>query len=207
MTPSSPRRPKAIVFDLGKVLLHFDFAIAARAIAPLTRVEPEGVRIAIDQSPLLHQLESGRIDFNRFIDEARSVTGYTGDNATFRRAFADIFEPIPAMIEFHASLHDAGIPTFILSNTNEVAVEFITARYPFFQTFKGHVFSHEVGCMKPAPAIYEAVERLAGFSGADLFFIDDRPENVEAAWARGWQGIVHADPAITIRECTSRLAG
>lgn len=205
MTSPSHRRPKAVIFDLGKVLLHFDFSIAARAIAPLTRVDSERVRIAIDQSPLLHDLESGRIGFDRFIDEARALTGYSGDNDTFRRLFADIFEPIQDMVGFHASLRDAGIPTYILSNTNDVAIDFVRAHHPFFNTFTGHVLSYEVGCMKPAAPIYEATEHLAGLSGADLLFIDDRPENVEAAWARGWQGIIHHDPAVTIRECQARL--
>jgi len=207
MSSTPTRPPKAIVFDLGNVLVRVDYGIAARAMSLLSRGDALQVRQAIDQSPLLHELESGRIDFERFTEEVRAQIGYTGDQAAFRRTFSDIFAPIPAMIDFHASLRDAGIPTFILSNTNDAAVEFITAQYPFFQTFTGYVFSHQVGCMKPAMGIYEAVEKLAGFSGADLFFIDDRSENVEAAWARGWQGIVHSDPAVTIRECTSRLAG
>ena len=48
---------KAVVFDLGKVLLDFDYSIAARRIAAASKVPPERIRDFIDHSPLLFRLE------------------------------------------------------------------------------------------------------------------------------------------------------
>ena len=60
--------------------------------------------------------------------------------------------------------------------------------------------------MKPKPAIYEAVERASGLDGPGLFFIDDRAENIDAALARGWHGIVHSNPRDTMEACRAWLA-
>ena len=205
MTSSPPVRP-AVVFDLGMVLISVAYRRAAQALAPLCAVDADAVQRALDQSPLLHAFESGQIPFATFVGKFRSSTGYRGDDATFRAMFADIFEPLPEMIRFLGALRDERIPTYLLSNTNEIAVEHVARSYPFYRLFTGHVLSHEVGCMKPKAPIYEAVERMAGTSGANLFFIDDRAENIDAAHARGWHGIVHNDPLATIQACRRWLA-
>jgi HAD superfamily hydrolase (TIGR01509 family) len=52
--------------------------------------------------------------------------------------------------------------------------------------------------MKPQTRIYELVEEMAGLRGEDLFYIDDRDENIHAAVARGWQAVHHVKPAQTL---------
>jgi HAD superfamily hydrolase (TIGR01509 family) len=51
--------------------------------------------------------------------------------------------------------------------------------------------------MKPAAKIYEALENLTGKRGADLIYIDDRPENIATGAARGWRTILHETPEQT----------
>ncbi len=65
------------------------------------------------------------------------------------------------MIELHAELRQRGFKTYIFSNTNDLAIEHIRRNFPFFQNFDGYIFSYEVKSMKPGPAIYEALERMA----------------------------------------------
>jgi FMN phosphatase YigB (HAD superfamily) len=199
--------PKAVVFDLGKVLLNFDYGRAAEALAPLTRIDAASIRQLIDQSPLLHQFETGLISFDQLLGIFTQETGYRGDVKTFHTAFGDIFSEIPPMVELHRQLHARGIPTHVLSNTNEIAVEWVRKGFPFFAHFNSYIYSHEVRAMKPAPAIYAALESSAGFTGPDLLYIDDRPENIDAAIERGWQSLLHHDPAVTIPEVWRRLAG
>ena len=88
-----------------------------------------------------------------------------------------------------------GIPTYIFSNTNDLAIEHIRRNFPFFANFAGYIFSHEVRAMKPAAKIYEDLERMSGKHGADILYLDDRQENVDAGAARGWQVILQTDPA------------
>ncbi|MGA9450427.1 MAG: HAD-IA family hydrolase, partial [Verrucomicrobiia bacterium] len=78
--------------------------------------------------------------------------------------------------------------------TNDLAVEHIRRNFPFFKKFDGYIFSYEVGAMKPEAKIYEVLEKLAGRSGADILYLDDRPENVAAGAARGWRAILHETP-------------
>lgn len=190
-----PPRPRAVVFDLGKVLLDFDYQIALRRLLPRCRIRAEELQRLLLQDRLLVDYETGRIPTAEFIARLTAATGYQGTEAEFRAGFGDIFTPIGPMVALHAELRARRVPVYVLSNTNELAVDFIRSRYPWFAEFDGHVLSYEHGAMKPDPALYEVTERLSGCRGAELFYYDDRPENVAAALARGWQAVVHADPA------------
>ncbi len=190
--------PAAVVFDLGKVLLDFNYARTAQALTPLSRVDEDTFRRALDQSDLLMRFETGHLTREEMYAEVVRVTGYRGDFPSFAEAFGDIFTEIPEMIQLHGQLQAAQIPTYIFSNTNGLAVDFIHRRFPFFRTFTGYVYSHEVRCMKPQPTIYEAVERMSQRRGTDLLYIDDRVENVQAGAARGWQVIHHLSVPETV---------
>ena len=72
------------------------------------------------------------------------------------------------MVEIHARLRRRGIPTYIFSNTNELAVGHIRSSYPFFSEFDGYILSYEHGAMKPAAKLYEVVERQTGRRGAEI---------------------------------------
>jgi HAD superfamily hydrolase (TIGR01509 family) len=197
--------PQAVVFDLGKVLLDFDYGIAVRNLSPFIPGGPAAARRALQETDLLAQYERGQISTSVFFGEVRKITRLSCDFATFEEHFCDIFTEIPAMIALHAAVRALGLPTYILSNTNDLQAQFIRRRFPFFSQFDGYVLSFEHGCMKPAPKLYDVVERLAQRRGAELIYMDDRPENVETARERGWQAIVHASPEVTQR--TLRQAG
>ena len=188
-------QPKVVVFDLGKVLVDFDYGIAARKLATLAKVPPDDVRRLVDQSPLLVQLETGLMNSARFFREVCAATGFCGDQKQFDALFADIFSPIDAMIDLHARLR---VPTYIFSNTNDIAVRHIRERFPFFANFTGHIYSYEHGAMKPDPKLYEVVEKMTGASGGEILYLDDRAENVETGRQRGWQVILHESPEQTI---------
>ena len=197
--------PKAVVFDLGKVLLDFNYGRAAHAMAPHSRVDATTFRNALDQSPLLVRFETGQLSPEEMFDEVVRTTGYQKSFGEFAAAFGDIFTEIPEMIDLHASIRSAGRPTYIFSNTNGLAVDFIHRRYPFFRTFTGYVYSHEARCMKPQPSVYDAVEKLTGCRGAELLYIDDREENVLAGARRDWQVVHHVSVPATVATVRQRL--
>jgi FMN phosphatase YigB (HAD superfamily) len=184
----------AVVFDLGKVLVDFDDNIAASRIATHCTLPSAAVKRFYFQSHLLADYESGRLTRDEFFEHARETTGFRGTIDEFGGFFADIFTPIPPMIELHAELRRRGVPTYIFSNTNDLAIEHIRRNFPFFRDFDGYIFSYKVRVMKPDAKIYEALEKLTGRHGADILYIDDRPENVAAGAARGWGTILHETP-------------
>lgn len=192
------RLPKAAVFDLGNVLLNFDFAVAASNLAARCRVSVRELQESLDQSPLLHRYETGLLTSEEFFAEVQRLSGFQGNFAEFGERFADMFTPVEPMIQLHAELRDRGFPTYIFSNTNPLAVSHIRRRYPFFKDFCGYVLSCEHGAMKPDPKLYEVAENLFGYSGADLLYLDDRPENIATARLRGWQAILHVSPEKTM---------
>jgi HAD superfamily hydrolase (TIGR01509 family) len=186
-----------IIFDLGKVLVDFDYSIAAQKVAARSTKQVPDLQHFLGSSPVLARFESGLLTREEFFDEMRQITGFTGEIQEFVNDFADIFVPIPAMIRLHEELRQRGFQTYIFSNTNDIAIEHVRQNFPFFKNFDGYIFSYEVGAMKPQPKIYEAMEKLCGRSGADLIYIDDRPENIETGNARGWKSILHETPEKT----------
>jgi glucose-1-phosphatase len=186
-----------VVFDLGKVLVEFDHSIAARKIAAQSRKSAAEIEGLIARSPYIVDYETGLITRREFFEWVRQVSGFRGTIEEFGGFCADIFTAIPPMIELHAGLHRRGIPTYIFSNTNELAIEHVRQTFPFFRNFDGYIFSYEVGAMKPDAEIYAALEKLSGRHGADIVYLDDRPENVAGGAARGWRAVLHETPEKT----------
>jgi HAD superfamily hydrolase (TIGR01509 family) len=183
-----------VVFDLGKVLVDFDYSIAARKIAARSTMPLDRINSFIGDSDITVKYEAGLITRREFFEQARQAIGFHGTLEEFGEFFADIFTEIPPMIELHAALRRRGVPTFIFSNTNDLAIEHIRRNFPFFKHFDGYIFSCEIGAMKPHAKIYEALEKLAGRRGADIVYLDDRPENVAGGATRGWRTILHETP-------------
>jgi putative hydrolase of the HAD superfamily len=186
--------PKVVVFDLGKVLLDFDYTIAARKLAAESGASTEQIREFIDHSPLLIEYEKGRITRQEFFEEVRHMSGYQGTPQAFSAMFSDVFTPIEPMIELKRRLTVAAVPTYIFSNTNDLAITHIRAAYPFYNTFDGYVLSYEHGFMKPEAELYELVEGMTGQIGGSICYLDDRLENVEAGARRGWNAVLHRTP-------------
>jgi len=194
-----------IVFDLGKVLVDFDYSIAARRVAARSTQPPENLDAFLSSSRALVDFETGAITRQEFFDQVRSAAGFQGDLREFGDMFADIFTEMPPMIALQAGLRRHGHKTYIFSNTNDLAIEHIRRNFPFFQNFDGYIYSYEVKAMKPEAPIYEALERMTGRRGADLVYLDDRAENIAAGAARGWRAILHETPERT--QAALRRAG
>jgi putative hydrolase of the HAD superfamily len=188
----------AVVFDLGKVLLDFDYSIAARNIAARGKMTPEELGVFILGTSLLLDYETGLMTSKEFYGRICSATGYCGSLEEFAATFGDIFAPIGPMVELHSQLRRRGFSTYVFSNTNDLAIRFVRKNYAFFSQFDGYILSYEHRAMKPDATLYEVVERITGRQGRDLLYIDDRPENIATGAARGWQVILQECPERTI---------
>lgn len=190
--------PKAVVFDLGKVLMDFDYGTIVRRMLPRVRMTGPEIVQFLSQSPLFAQYETGLLTTQQFFDEICHLTGFRGNLAEFGKSFADIFVEIGPMVRLQATLRREGLPTYIFSNTNQLHADHIRRSFPFFDNFDGYILSYEHGAMKPDARLYEVVERKTGRRGADLLYLDDRPENIAAGAARGWQVILQETPEKTL---------
>ncbi|MCP5517496.1 MAG: HAD family phosphatase [Verrucomicrobiales bacterium] len=195
--PSAPIR--VVVFDLGKVVLDFDYAIAVRRFLPRTRVSLHTVNEALNGSPLLLAYERGELSTAAFFAEVQRLTGFDGSLAEFETVFGDIFTEITPMTALVPRLKAAGLVTAALSNTNDMAIRHIARTYSFYALLDHQVLSFEHGSMKPEPRLYEVLEARTNSRGPEIFYLDDREENVVAARERGWRAFVHQAPEESIR--------
>jgi len=196
--------PSVVVFDLGKVLVDFDYSIAVRRFAERSEADMEEIERLVN-SPIQIQYESGKITTNEFFEAIRDGAGFRGDRAEFVSIFADIFSPMETMIGFFEQLKPFGIPTCVFSNTNEIAIGHIREGFPFYSLFDNYVLSYEEGGMKPDEPIYDVVEQRTGESGAAILYIDDRAENIETGKGRGWQTILQNDEAASVATAEALL--
>lgn len=198
-------KPEAVVFDLGKVLLDFDYGRFASNVLHKCGVPAEKILGAVNQSDLLIRYESGFLTSQEFFNEVKLACNYTGEFHEFEPVFGDIFSEIPEMIDLHRRLRERGLPTYIFSNTSEMVIKHIRRAYPFFNTFTDYILSYEHRSVKPQPPIYEVVEARAGKKASQLLYIDDRLENIEHGRERGWRAIHHLDARATVREVEELL--
>lgn len=173
----------AFLFDIGNVILPFDFSIAAHRISPHCDLEPEAAFREVSQ--LTDSLELGHLDAPGFIAEASKRIGYWGTPEFFHDSFADIFNPNDRIISLIERIHAAGVPLHLLSNTNPIHVSFFESAYPVFGLFEGRIYSHEVGAMKPDPKIYEITLSRLELDPATTIYIDDLAANCEAGREAG----------------------
>lgn len=188
---------KAVVFDLGKVLVEFDYGIAGRKIAARAKMAADELGQFLVHVPLIIRYETGLLSSEEFYQEVRAASGFLGDMEEFAGLFADIFTPIEPMVQLQSELRAHGLLTYVFSNTNELAVRFIRKKFAFFANFDGYILSYEHGSMKPEAKLYEVVEARSGCRRGELLYLDDRPENIAAGAERGWQVILQESPEKT----------
>jgi glucose-1-phosphatase len=195
----------AIVFDLGKVLVDFDYTLAVRQLVQRGNQTVEGIQRLLLHGPLLADYELGRISTDDFFQKVKELSGFRGDLAEFQNIFGGIFTRIEPMVQFQAELRRCSLPTFIFSNTSEIVVQYLHRHFAFFREFNGYILSYEHHSLKPDFRLYEVVEEVTQAKGARIIYIDDRPENIEAGLARGWRAILHQQPEATRAQVTAAL--
>lgn len=184
------RTPRFFYFDLGNVLVHFDHEIACGELSRLTGHPQDSVReILFGADSLQFRYEAGGVNCEEFCQELRQRTDSQIADDEILYACSAIFWPRTPIIPVVATLHAAGYRLGILSNTCRAHWTYIIqGRYQFLlHAFEHYVLSFEEQSMKPEQAIYEAAARRAGVAPAEIFFTDDRLENVEGAAKAGWQ--------------------
>jgi putative hydrolase of the HAD superfamily len=182
----------AIVFDLGNVLLRVNEAFAAQRFAARTGQTRGEVETYFRTTPYATELALGRLSRQQFYRAVSRDLRFHGAYDEFARIWSEIFEPIEPMVALAEALR-ARLPRLILSNTNAIHIEYILEHYPFVHDFDAHIFSHEVGHLKPDAAIYEWTIKKYGLTAGRAVLIDDLAANVDGARRAGWQAILYQD--------------
>jgi HAD superfamily hydrolase (TIGR01549 family) len=177
---------QAAIFDIGNVLLKFNYLVAAERLRLVNGLDELPEREIVVQAK--QDLEAGRIGRAEFLDIATGVFQHSGDQESFLEIWRDIFHPNLPMVEFARSL-SGKMPVYLLSNISCIHREFIFAEYDFFSIFRDGAFSYELGCLKPEPEIYRRALAKFSLCPEAVVLFDDMLENVESARAGGWQAL------------------
>lgn len=178
--------PKAVVFDIGMVLLGWSpEAFFDREIGPNAR---ERLFAEVDLYAM-----------NLEIDRGRGLKAMTEACAAAHPQWADAIRlwhshwpqmltgPIQGSVDLMRQLKAQGTKVLALTNFGQDTMQIAQPRYDFLNEFDAMTVSGELGLIKPDQAIYAHLEGTSGLSGGELFFTDDRLENCEAAALRGWK--------------------
>ena len=202
MTPPTPR---FIYFDMGNVLLHFDEHRATRQIASLTGVDQQRVHQVVYGSGLQDRYETGTVTPQQFRDEFCQATGAQPPLEALEHAASDMFELNVPIVPLVAHLKGAGHALGILSNTCSSHWHHVHRRFTLIRAFfPTTVLSYHVGAMKPAASIYEQAAEMAQVRPQEIFFMDDRPANVEAAKDAGFDAVLFTDVPALAADLRSR---
>ena len=183
-----------IVFDIGKVLVHYDPEL------PFRRLIPDGRRRAwfldhvcspawnLEQDRGRSWIEAEDELIARFPDEADNIRA-------FRRHWSEMVpyayeDSVALMRSLIAEGRDVTMLTNFASDTFREAQDM----YPFLKETRGVTVSGDNRIIKPDPAIYALHTRTFELDPAATLFIDDSDKNVVSARDFGWQAIRFEDP-------------
>lgn len=176
-----------ILFDIGNVLLRFDYKEALHALIPAELGDAAARLQLLDEKR--EDLESGRIAADDFIQWALQTLGTQASAEQFIAAWRSIFTPIPETWALVEKLHQQGHRLILFSNINAIHHPWIFEAYPGFEKFHGAVMSYEIGVMKPHDGFYQWAVREYELVPEETFYIDDLPANIETG--RKWGFFCH----------------
>jgi glucose-1-phosphatase len=189
-------KSKFIYFDLGNVLLSFSHETACRNMAALAGVTAEQVRTAVFDSALELAYERGDLSSREFYEQFCTVTGRRPDFDALCLAASDMFAEVEPVVALVKQLRDRGLRLGILSNTCDAHWQFCLDRFRHVtDLFPVHALSFRLRALKPEARIYRGAAELAGVAPGEIFFTDDRHENVQAAVEAGFDAVLFQSAA------------
>jgi epoxide hydrolase-like predicted phosphatase len=181
---------RAVISDLGRVVLWFDNNVFLRKLAALAGRPFDEVKAAVHGNlELIHRFDEGTVTTEEFRRAVCAAAGTEVDYGTFYTIYNDIFSLNPPVAALLRRVSEAGYRTALLSNTDPERFGFVRKRFPEILFFDDYVLSYELRLIKPDPAIYLEAAHRAGCRPAECVFIDDMEENVQSAVETGLRGI------------------
>lgn len=194
------RKYSVIVFDLGNVLILFDYNIAFNK---LEKIEKGLGQKFIDQYKENYEFhrsfERGEVSEEEFIAKLLGFIYNKVDKETLIDAYSKIFtvnEDVAALLPWLKKKYKL----VLLSNTNSIHQKYGWNEYDFLKHFDKLILSHEAGSVKPEEKIYKAVETFTQKPPEEHIFIDDIFEYAEAAKKLGWDAIQFKNYRLLVSE-------
>lgn len=189
-----PAKLRAIIFDIGRVLVRIDVARALDGLAGTASQDPKEIWSALEKDPRWRDWQEGRISPH---DWHRHLSRRLGGNLTFeqfREVWNRVLAPEPILDDDLLADLSKRFRLAVLSNTDPLHVAHMEAHHQFLSHFPHRIYSCRLGASKPDPLIYKEALRACGVRAQEALYIDDIPAFVEAAVRLGIGGIVFKSP-------------
>ncbi len=185
---------RAIIFDIGRVLIRVDISRAMDGLASGLSLTPRDVWSAIENDPLWLDWQEGRItphDWHLHLAK-RLAASLTFEQ--FSEVWNRALDPTPIHSESFLEKLSKNYRLALLSNTDPIHMSHEEARFPFFRFFPIRIYSYRVGASKPDPLIYREALKACKVRAEEAVYIDDVAAYAEAARRLGMTGIVFQSP-------------
>jgi len=192
---------KNILFDIGSVLLLFDREATVREFSYYSETIPQENFTAehVFLPEFCPGMETGEISPCEYYERFRKVSGCRVSFRHFSLIWARYFTDSRPMIALGRSL-SRRFRVYFLSNTDPLHIPMLYSRFPDLLFFHGQALSYELGVLKPERSFFERALAKFALKPSECLFIDDQPQNVEAARKLGMRSIHHFNPAQTRAE-------
>lgn len=200
-----PERVRALLFDLGGVVIGFDFGRAFRLWAARAECDPALVveRFSLDKA--YEQHERGEIEASEYFASLRQSLEINISDGDFIEGWNDVYlGPVRGIAEVLSRAQER-FPIYAFTNSNPTHKAVWEVRYADeLKPFRSIFVSSDLGCRKPDPEAFRLVASRMGFQPHQILFFDDTPGNVVGARMTGMEGVV-VESAKDVRQVLSRL--
>jgi HAD superfamily hydrolase (TIGR01509 family) len=190
-----PAHLRAIIFDIGRVLVRIDVSRAMQGLAAGGPLSPAELWTAIEKDPRWPDWQEGRISPRDWYLHVAKRFGATFTFQQFTEAWNRALDPAPIHEEAFFERLSKRYRLALLSNTDPIHVRHMEAAYSFFALFPARIYSCAVGVSKPNPLIYREALRALKVQAQEAVYIDDIAAYVEVAQRLGMGGIQFQSPA------------
>ena len=180
------KKCKAIIFDLGAVILNINYQNTIDEFTKLGVINPATFYSKKVQTNLFNQIETGMISSNEFLKALQKETKNANINQVekaWNAMLLDLPEERIQLIEKLKNNHSI----YLLSNTNAIHIDAIKKQLgkrkwlAFCKLFDKMYLSHELGLRKPDVKIFEYILKEQKLKAEEVFFIDDSPQHIASA--------------------------
>lgn len=205
------RSEKLVAFDLGGVLVRVAYEWRDAVVhAAINSTNTDALDTALGACPEFERFQKGLVELPVYLSALRDYLGLESTDAALKVHESILLAPFAGSEELVAELHQAGIATACLSNTNAPHWEVMRQHdhFPAIASLQMPVLSHVVNAEKPHTEIYEAFEQITGYSGSNVIFFDDVKVNILGALDMGWNAFQidpNDDPTRQVREKLASL--